>query len=266
MLRFVTLLSTIGSQACECLNSTCAPRGIGASHTDSPPGFWYSPILSLTLKLPYPDLSGTLIPITILTLALTPTHVKGKITTMSTQSSKILAIDPGVHGAIAYVARDDRGKPVQICLQDVITRDHPYGKMVDVERMLSELDGIPEPDLVLFEEPFAVYSQPMYGRKTPQISTSSHTMKVSLVNFGRLQTVIEKITSIDNWYTVHPGVWKKAMNLTSNKQTSLIHARNSFELAQDLLKRTKDHDRAEALLLAEYAHWHLWQNSLVDSS
>jgi len=185
---------------------------------------------------------------------------------MLNQSSKILAIDPGIHGAIAYVERDDRGKPVQICLQDVFTRDHPYGRMVDVDRMLKELDGVPEPDLILFEEPFAVYSQPMYGRRTPQISTSAHTMKVSLVNFGRLQTVIEKITRIDSWYTVPPGVWKKAMNLTSNKQTSLLLARNRFTIAEDLLRRTKDHDRAEALLLAEYAHWHLWEKSYVNSS
>jgi len=176
----------------------------------------------------------------------------------TTQSSKIIAIDPGVHGAIAYVERDDRGRPIRVCLQDIITRNHPYGKMVDVDRMLKELDGIPGPDLVLFEEPFAVYSQPARHGQVPKISTSAHTMKVSLVNFGRLQSVIEKVTGVSEWQTVHPGVWKQAMNLTSNKQISLIHARSSFAIVQDLLMRKSDHDRAEALLLAEYAHWHLW--------
>ena len=179
---------------------------------------------------------------------------------MRTQSSKILAIDPGVHGAIAYVERSKSGAPVRICLQDVVTRDHPYGRMVDVERMLEEMDGMPEPDLVLFEEPFALYSQPTRSRTNAKISTGAHAMKVSLVNFGRLQGVIERISGISTWHTVHAGAWKKALNLSRDKQKSLDLARSHFPMANDLLMRKCDHDRAEALLLAEYAHWHLWQN------
>lgn len=181
----------------------------------------------------------------------------GKLGAIPPKNSKILAVDPGVHGAIAYVERNLQGKPVHICIQDILTRGHLYGRLLDIDRITKELDGLPIPDIVIFEEPLAVYSQPT--RKTPQVSTSSHTLKVSLVNFGRLQSVIETLTGIQEWSSVHPGVWKKSMGLTKSKRKSLALARLNFPVALDLLSRVGDHDRAEALLLAEYAHWHVWQ-------
>jgi len=181
----------------------------------------------------------------------------GKLGARSPKNSKILAVDPGVHGAIAYVERNLQGKPVCICIQDILTRGHVYGQLLDIDRITHELNGLPIPDIVIFEEPLAVYSQPT--RRTPQINTSAHTLKVSLVNFGRLQSVIEALTGIQEWRSVRPGVWKKCMGLTKSKRKSLELARLSFPVALDLLSRLGDHDRAEALLLAEYAHWHLWQ-------
>lgn len=166
-----------------------------------------------------------------------------------------MAIDPGTQGAVACVERNSKGKPVRVFLQSIITREHPFGPIVDTESMVRELNGIPVPDLILFEEPFAVYAQ------KGKITTSARTIKISLTNFGRLQGVIEQVTGTYNWNTVQPAIWKIAMGLTKDKQKSLTMARELFPLACDLLVRAKDHDRAEALLLAEYAHWHLWLNS-----
>jgi hypothetical protein len=55
----------------------------------------------------------------------------------------------------------------------------------------------------------------------------------------------------ENVIYVTPQAWKKAMNLTSIKEDSLVAARLAFP--QAILKLKKDHGKAEALLLADYA-------------
>lgn len=53
---------------------------------------------------------------------------------------------------------------------------------------------------------------------------------------------------------IHPMTWKKEFNLIDKpKQSSIETARNLFPMVSDMLKRKKDHGRAEALLLAEFA-------------
>lgn len=167
------------------------------------------------------------------------------------KNSRILGIDPGVDGALAYVERDSRGRPVKVLVQDILMRPCPYAPVVDTCAMSLALKDMPTPDIVLFEEPFAVYAS---GGK---VKTSARTLKVSLVNFGRLQGVIEAATGITDWHTVAPSVWKKALGLSSHKGMSLALANEIFPFAADLLTRKGNHNRAEALLLAEYAHWHL---------
>lgn len=162
-----------------------------------------------------------------------------------------MAIDPGINGAIACVERNAKGKPIRVFLQSILTREHEFGPIVDVALMRSEMEGMPVPSLVLFEEPIALYAQ--RGR----VTTSARTIKISLTNFGRIQGLVENITGVYDWLTVQPSVWKSAMGLSKDKKKSLLLARSLFPLASDLLQRSKDHDRAEALLLAEYAHWHL---------
>jgi hypothetical protein len=56
---------------------------------------------------------------------------------------------------------------------------------------------------------------------------------------------------IDN-EEVHPAVWKRALNLSSDKIESLELARSLYPQVAGQLKRKKDHNRAEALLLAYY--------------
>lgn len=169
------------------------------------------------------------------------------------QSCCILAVDPGVNGAVACVERNSKGKPIRVFLQSILTREHPFGPIVDTERMLSDMDGMPIPDIILFEEPFAVYAQ------RGKITTSARTIKVSLTNFGRIQSVVERVTGIYDWLTVQPSVWKSVMGLTKDKKKSLALARELFPMAADLLTKVKDHDRAEALLLAEYAYWNFFR-------
>ena len=54
-----------------------------------------------------------------------------------------------------------------------------------------------------------------------------------------------------NVTSVRPQVWKKALGVTSDKNTSLALARELFPEA--VLDLKKHHGKAEALLIAEYA-------------
>lgn len=52
---------------------------------------------------------------------------------------------------------------------------------------------------------------------------------------------------------VHPSRWKRAMKLTSQKGTSVALARASFPDKAVFFRKKKDHNTAEAALLALYA-------------
>ena len=79
---------------------------------------------------------------------------------------------------------------------------------------------------------------------------------VSTGGFMRAAGAIEAVVMLKARpvFFVPPNVWKKKMGLTSEKADSLTMARLLFAdpLAQSSLKRKKDNNRAEALLLASY--------------
>jgi crossover junction endodeoxyribonuclease RuvC len=80
--------------------------------------------------------------------------------------------------------------------------------------------------------------------------------KQGLVSSGRFMRAFGSIGAVaelssDRVFYVIPQVWKKAMSLNSEKERSLAAARIAFPQAKLLLK--KDHGKAEALLIAEYA-------------
>ena len=80
--------------------------------------------------------------------------------------------------------------------------------------------------------------------------------KQGLVSSGRFMRAFGSICSVAELtanvvHFVIPRVWKKSMNLNSEKDRSLEAARIMFPEAKLLLK--KDHGKAEALLIAEYA-------------
>lgn len=173
------------------------------------------------------------------------------------KSSRIMAIDPGLCGAIAYVERDARGKPAMVLIQDIMTREHAGMAVIDLDGMAQAVAGMPVPELVVFEEPIALYAQ------KGKLTTSARTIKVSLINYGRLQCFIEQVFGVTEWAAVPPITWKRSVGLSANKKVSLQLARLHYPFATDLLNRNRDHDRAEALLLAEYAHWYLYTKHLT---
>ena len=156
-----------------------------------------------------------------------------------------IAIDPGITGAIAAI--DDQA-------QFVLCEDLPvirHGKLawIDSNELTSLLmtarNG--RPARIVVER-----SQAMPGQGV------SSTFCIGVV-LGSILAACQRIAvPLD---LVPAAVWKRAMGLDSQKGASLDKARLLFPTAD--LDRRKDHNRAEALLLAEYGRRTLTRSAEV---
>lgn len=166
----------------------------------------------------------------------------------------IIGIDPGIEGAIAYVAYD-HGEVTKSVVADLAMMPDDKGnpsKRLDIIHV-SEFISYFSPRIVVVEEPFFAIDP---RHKT---STSTKSIKVSQQNYGRIQAAIELANCY--WTSVSPYTWKKKLGLTKEKGDSLGRSRSLFPLCGADLKRQKDHNRAEALLLAQYGYQYIWLES-----
>jgi len=146
-----------------------------------------------------------------------------------------IGIDPGLTGAFAVL--DASGALVTVADLPIM-RDRRLG-WVDAEVFSSTLFGIANGDRmdVTVER---VHAMPRNGS---QAAFSQGCTLGSLL--AALQLVRARIE------LVQPAAWKKALGLSSDKSASLDKARLLYPLAS--LDRKKDHNRAEALLIAHFA-------------
>lgn len=140
-----------------------------------------------------------------------------------------VGIDPGVSGAVAVIDT----------MVDVIDiYDFSSGKA------LIRLQGLPKESRVVLEK---------VGAMPKQGVVSTFTFGT---NFGQWIGRLEALGL--RFDLVAPGKWKKEMLDSARKKgvdpkaASLDRARRLFPQAAYLLTRKKDHNRAEALLMAEY--------------
>ena len=141
-----------------------------------------------------------------------------------------IGIDPGATGAIAFIDSDNH--------VDIFDFD-------DGEAML-RLKKLWRMDMMMMAVIEKVGAMPKQGVVS--------TFKFG-VNFGQW---IGRLEALDVPFDfVTPQKWKKAMFDSmpkyDPKEMSRDRAWRLFPQAAELLKRKKDHNRAEALLLAEYA-------------
>jgi crossover junction endodeoxyribonuclease RuvC len=144
-----------------------------------------------------------------------------------------IGIDPGLRtGAIAAI--DHHGG--FIAAEDIAA----VGDKIDARALRQQILNmtLPGDDYAICIEQVGV--MPRQG-----LVSSGRFMRA----FGSIGAVAE--LSAGSVYFVIPQVWKKAMSLTADKDKSLAEARILFPSAKLLLK--KDHGKAEALLIAEYA-------------
>lgn len=146
-----------------------------------------------------------------------------------------IAIDPGITGAIAAV--DDQA-------QLILCRDLPIissGKTtwIDANELTSLLmecrNG--RPARIMVEK-----AQSMPRQGVSSVFAYGLAQGSILASCQRLAVALELVSA---------ATWKRRMGLDANKQTSLDKARLLFPTAE--LARQKDHNRAEALCLAEYS-------------
>lgn len=148
----------------------------------------------------------------------------------------IIAIDPGLQGAIAHLYDDGRF----CCVESMPVVDGEVSEALLVGELRAMRDstrdeGLGDP-LVVVEQ---VQAFPKQGRS-------------SCFNFGTSFGIVRGVVaglglSLE---LVHPSVWKKAMKLGRDKETARAKALQLFPEASEALKRKRDEGRAEALLLA----------------
>jgi crossover junction endodeoxyribonuclease RuvC len=154
-----------------------------------------------------------------------------------------LGIDIGLTGAVAAV--DSRSAVVH----DIPTTPDGKGRRIDGRALLvliREMVPIGESALLLFED----------VRARPQGNGGSHGNSMhSQGSMMRSRGIVEAVADITRLKVevVQPQTWKRHFELLkTEKGESLKRAREMFPLIAADLKRVKDHNRAESLLIAAY--------------
>jgi crossover junction endodeoxyribonuclease RuvC len=151
---------------------------------------------------------------------------------------KILGCDPGVHGGLAIVEINDGAAPQLVDAIDVPTIGTGAKERVNVHAVQ---------EWVLHHGPQHAFIE--RGASMPRQGVAS-TYK-----FGRSVGALEAIIALCNvsLEIIEPSMWKRALRLKGkDKEGSRQRALEMFPHAQHLLARKKDHQRAEAMLIAVY--------------
>lgn len=146
----------------------------------------------------------------------------------------VIGIDPGLSGAAALV--DDAGRLLDVFDLPVVG-DGPAA-IVDGANLARFIRAV-APDRAVVE---LVSAMPKQGA-------------ASTFKFGRAVGVILGVLAAVEIPVVQvaPTRWKKAMRLDREKETSRLRAIETWPAAASEFARKRDHDRAEAALLALWA-------------
>lgn len=181
-----------------------------------------------------------------------------------------VGIDPGKSGCVAVMIPDPAVKdpgPGPGGLFDTLgALAYMHGEiiLVDAEQLdlyeLAKKINLPNGVFVLIEK-----AQIMHPKRTRQLDGSVIEEKAPQGVVGMLNYGIgygEYLGMLKSWRIpfaeIHPMTWKKEYSLVGipakeAKDRSISVAKSIFPLVTDRLARKKDHGRAEALLIAEYA-------------
>lgn len=144
-------------------------------------------------------------------------------------------IDPGLEGCVAVI--DQTG--FFVSLFDMPIRHEKRHKVVAVHLLAEYLEDYKGADV-------------MVEIQNPRPQQGVRASFTTGLNYGRLTATLDMLGM--RWDVVQPKNWKQWAGVTKDKETSLALAREKWPEAP--LTRKKDHDRAEALLIAEYGRRH----------
>jgi Holliday junction resolvasome RuvABC endonuclease subunit len=149
---------------------------------------------------------------------------------------KILGIDPGVHGGMAIVSFDDGAAPQLVSATDIPTVGIKAAERVDVLAVRTWIETH-RPDQAVIER----------GMALPKQGASSG------FKYGRACGALEAVIALCGIPVriVEPTQWKKFHGLRGkDKEAARALAIQKFPAAHALFARKKDHQRAEAALIA----------------
>jgi crossover junction endodeoxyribonuclease RuvC len=151
--------------------------------------------------------------------------------------TRILGVDPGIHGALALVEVNGDACHIVDAI-DIPTIGSKAKERVNVHAIQ---------EWVLQHGPHRAFIE--RGQAMPRQGASSG------YKFGRSVGALEAVIAlcVIPLEIVEPSVWKRTLRLKGkDKELSRQRALELFPRAQHLLTRRKDHQRAEAMLLAYY--------------
>jgi hypothetical protein len=150
----------------------------------------------------------------------------------------VYSIDPGVNGAI--VRWDHPSGNIQI--NDITIRDAELGHLSTLHALLART-----PATVILEH---THAMPLGGIANFRQGNTRGVILAMIAAHGH--RLIE----------VRPQDWKRDLGLPKSKTESLKMARAFYPcFAESHLRRKKDHDRAEALLIGHWYHHHYREDS-----
>lgn len=142
---------------------------------------------------------------------------------------KTIGIDPGRNGAIAFVDWTDPLAPA------LDVRDLPPA-IGELAGWLSEWSPV---HVAVIEKPFA-----------PRMVGTTHALTIG-EGYGAVKAAIQ-LAGIRLEITT-PAKWKAALSVEKDKDAAIRRASEFYPDHTAFWKRKKDHDRAEAAMLAAYA-------------
>lgn len=161
-----------------------------------------------------------------------------------------LGIDAGVTGALALI-RDD---PLDIVVHDLASHTLKIGgknrSRLDLHAVWAQISGFAAIglDLAVLEETQS------FGQRGPgvgQSGPSPGTMHTLGKTSGALEAFV--VAAGIPYRLSPPREWKKALGIPTDKEAARLHASRLFPAFAHLWSRKKDHNRAEAVLIARFA-------------
>lgn len=150
----------------------------------------------------------------------------------------LVAVDPGITGSIALY-------------DGISTRifDIPSIKEKSGKTTRSRIDGVA---LVKIMKDICEFHKPEIHIE--QVHAMPQNGSIANFSQGRTLGTLEGMFSAmgAEVFLISPTKWKKAMKVDSDKEKSRLLAISLFPELADSLKRKKDHNRAESLLILHY--------------
>ncbi len=157
-----------------------------------------------------------------------------------------IGIDPGLTGALASI-RD--GKVIAVVDIPTVKREVGPGQEVDARRLLAIIGMLTGDDFPHFIIERVRAMPRRVGGKEVKMGAQS------MFNFGETFGVIRGVVSITGYpYTfVEPASWKRRAGLIGgSKEDAVELAKKLYPEASRWLYRKKDHNRADAILIAHF--------------